>query len=141
MDVAVSFRNAPIDPVERGVERRIAIGQEIGAGERHRLVRDHPTALQTSTVGRHEIAVGVDQDVAVRQLVEERRQCLTHRRLTEHTRASQRLHSPGEAFGRTATQGIHQNRHRPAEHVDARARPRSRVEGSPRSAPRCHASS
>ena len=51
------------------------------------LVRNHAAALETRAVGGDEIAGGVNQHVAVRQLVEERRQRLPHRRLTEDARA------------------------------------------------------
>ena len=85
------------------------------------FVRDHASPFEPGSVRGDEITVGVDQDVAVRQLVEERGQRLTHRRLAKHARAADRLHAAGEAFRRAAAHRVHEDRDRPAEDGSTRS--------------------
>ena len=67
-DVAGVFAGlGSVDPGQRGPSVRSRPASRSVAVERDRLVGDHAAALEPRAVGRDEIAVGVNQHVAVRQ--------------------------------------------------------------------------
>src|SRR6185437_14774256 len=108
-----------IDPGQRRFERPIVPAEQGLPRGRDGLVRNHASPLEPDACSGYEITPGVDEDIAVRQPIEERRQRLPHRRLAEYAHAPERLQAAGKAFRRAARQSIDDDSHRAIERLDA----------------------
>src|SRR5262245_2673547 len=110
-----------IYPRQCRFQRSVMTLQQGLALERDRFIRYDSHPLQASAVCGDEITRGVNQDIAVRQLVEVGRQRLPHRRLAEDAGAAERLHASGKAFRRAAGQPVDEYGNGTAEGLDALA--------------------
>src|SRR4029453_12830907 len=104
-----------VDPRQRRFHGSIAAGHQISTIERNRFVRDNAFAFEPRPGGGDEITVSVNKHVSIWQTIEKRRKPPAPRRLTENSRAADRLHPAGEAFRRAAAHRIDKDRQRTCE--------------------------
>src|SRR5262245_39238953 len=108
----------PINPIERRVERGVMSRQQPLPIDWQFFVWDDAAALEAGTGRGHEVAGRMDQEVAVRQFVEECGECLAHRCLTEDASAAERLHASRETLRGAASHRIDQDRERALVRLD-----------------------
>src|SRR3954451_15699730 len=112
---------AAIDPGQRALQGKVAATDQRLAREFDGLIGNHPAPIYAHARPGHEITPRVDQDVAVRQLVEERGQRLPHRRLAEHALTSYSLPPARKSLRRASRHAVDEHGDGSAVRLDALA--------------------